>query len=611
MKKKLFQLLFILLMGIFLSIPLPGWAQDEEEEEIIEEEVVAKQVVSLSELATLMQADESEIILSDLEIVIGDRDTDFKVDKIFYSVYEIYPKESRAKKIYFYNCVFNTGREAPIVFNGWTFSKLNLLTCEVNSPLTFENIKTVGNYPIHIENCSFAHTLEFKNEIFELNKLQIVNSVFRKNLIVSSTTNQLFLDHCHFDADIIQYKKEDEEMTHFQMSLNNRQFGNVEINNCSFNNNGISNLFSLDFSNSNIESLRMFNDSLQSFDLSWATVEKSLLIDSLFVSDYIGILNFDFPEKNTNIPWYNFGGEKLAVFYTEKSDLIIPYQAKTNKQLSVTLDYNDLISAYTKFNTLYHDRGDITSANASYVEIKTIETRRQAYIQEINPSRNNFINHKLNVFLSSFSDYATNPGKSLIQSLKILLGFTLLYMLSFSDWDGLNYNYYLLQYRLFAKYIIKDKSVAAIYKHTVNPHQDLMQTINEKYLKKGKDIPRSLRFFGRPLHFLGMLRFEMVPNLIRLYNFQPHAWKSLNTGQKFYSGIIITLIVLSFFIYVFVVKFINAFILSLNSFVVIGFGMLPERGLAMYLSIIEGIIGWFLLTIFTITLLSQVLQGAG
>jgi hypothetical protein len=47
----------------------------------------------------------------------------------------------------------------------------------------------------------------------------------------------------------------------------------------------------------------------------------------------------------------------------------------------------------------------------------------------------------------------------------------------------------------------------------------------------------------------------------------------------------------------------------LNSFVVIGFGALPEKGLAMYICIIEGIIGWFLLTIFTITLFSQVLQG--
>ncbi|MCF6169756.1 MAG: hypothetical protein L3J66_02095 [Bacteroidales bacterium] len=598
------------LMGILLSLPFSALAQ-EEEEEVLEEEIVEKQVVSLSELAALMNADESEIILSDLEIVIGKGDETFRADKIFYSVYEIYPKGSIAKKVYFYNCTFNTGAEAPIVFNGWTFRKLNLIGCEINSPLTFENFKTVGNYPVHIENCSFAHALAFKNEIFELNKLQILNSTFRKELFINTPINQLLLDNCRFDADTIQFKKEDEEMTHFQMSLKNQSFGEVEINNCRFTNNGTANLFSLDFSNSSIESLRLFNNNLQSLDLSWATVEKSLLIDSLTVRDYIGILNFDFPDKNTNIPWYNLGGEKLAVFYTGKSELIIPFQAKSNEELANTLRYNDLISAYTKFNTLYHDRGDITSANASYVEIKTIETRRQAFVQEVNPSFNNLINYKLNVFLSFFSDFATNPGKSLIQSLWVLLIFTVLYMFSFSDWDGLNYNYYLSQYRLFAKYIIKDKSVKEVYKTKDNPHQDLMQQINDKYLKKGKDIPRSLRFFGKPLHYLGKFRFEMMPGLIRLFNFQPHAWASLSASEKIKSGFLITLILLSFIIYILVVKFINAFILSLNSFVVIGFGMLPERGLAMYLSIVEGIIGWFLLTIFTITLLSQVLQGAG
>ncbi|MCF6342933.1 MAG: hypothetical protein L3J31_09035, partial [Bacteroidales bacterium] len=545
-KGKILLTLFLLfMMSTFLSLPLTVFPQ-EEEEEILEEEIVEKQVVSLSELAALMNTDENEIILSDLEIVIGEGDEAFKSDKIFYAVYAIYPKENRAKKIYFYNCFFNTGAEAPIVFNGWTFRKLNLIGCEVNSPLAFENIKTVGNYPVHIENCSFAHTVEFTNEIFNLNKLEIFNSTFSKNLLINSTTNQLLLDNCRFEGDTSLYQKEDEEKTHFQLGMNKREFKNVEINNCRFSSNGIPNLFSIDFSKSTIESLRLFSNIMQSIDLSWATVEKSLLIDSLFVSDYIGILNFDFPDKNTNIPWYNLGGEKLAVFYTEKSELIIPFQAKTNEQLANTLRYNDLMSAYTKFNTLYHDRGDITSANASYVEIKTIETRRQAYIQEVNPSFNNLINYKLNVFLSFFSDFATNPGKSLIQSLWVLLIFTLLYMFSFSRWDGMNYNYYLLQYRLFAKYIVKSKSVKEVYAGTGNPHQDLMQQINDKYLKKGKDIPRSLRFFGRPLHFLGRFRFEMMPNLIRLFNFQPHAWSSLDAGQKIYSGILITLILLSF-----------------------------------------------------------------
>lgn len=427
------------------------------------------------------------------------------------------------------------------------------------------------------------------------------------------------MDNCQFRADTILYKKEDEEMTHFQMSLKNQSFEHVEINNCLFTSNGISNLFSLDMSKSTIQSLRMFNNKMQAFDLSWATVEKSLLIDSLFVSNYIGILNFDFPEKNTNIPWYNLGGEKLAVFYTEKSDLIIPYQAKTNEQLSITLDYNDLISAYTKFNTLYHERGDISSANASYVEIKTIETRRQAFIQEINPSFNNIINYKLNVFLSFFSDYATNPGKSLIQSLWVLLIFTVLYMFSFSGWDGINYKFYIGQVNVFSDYITSTQKMHEILEEARKKResrdeelQDIRKEM-EKYQRQNKKIPRVIKLVGEPIYFMGRIRFDIIPGMFKLFAFQEKTWAELNDFEKVKSGFNFLLITIVFSIYVFILKLFTSFMLSLNSFVVIGFGALPEenRSFAMYLTIIEGIIGWFLLTIFTITLLSQVLQSAG
>lgn len=52
---------------------------------------------------------------------------------------------------------------------------------------------------------------------------------------------------------------------------------------------------------------------------------------------------------------------------------------------------------------------------------------------------------------------------------------------------------------------------------------------------------------------------------------------------------------------------VNALTLSINSFVTLGFGSIPTRGFARYLCIIEGFIGWFLLSIFTVALINQVL----
>lgn len=49
----------------------------------------------------------------------------------------------------------------------------------------------------------------------------------------------------------------------------------------------------------------------------------------------------------------------------------------------------------------------------------------------------------------------------------------------------------------------------------------------------------------------------------------------------------------------------NATALSLNAFTTLGFGNIPTRGFARYICIIQGFIGWFLLSIFTVALINQ------
>ena len=51
----------------------------------------------------------------------------------------------------------------------------------------------------------------------------------------------------------------------------------------------------------------------------------------------------------------------------------------------------------------------------------------------------------------------------------------------------------------------------------------------------------------------------------------------------------------------------NAITLSLNAFVTLGFGEIPTKGVAKYITVVEGFLGWFLLSIFTVSLVSQLL----
>jgi hypothetical protein len=56
-----------------------------------------------------------------------------------------------------------------------------------------------------------------------------------------------------------------------------------------------------------------------------------------------------------------------------------------------------------------------------------------------------------------------------------------------------------------------------------------------------------------------------------------------------------------------VLSFLNAVTLSLNAFVTLGFGNIPTHGIARYFCVLEGFLGWFLLSIFTVALINQVI----
>lgn len=597
----------IIFLCFFLFFNVYAYSQEEEvEEEEVTEEEFEKQVINLSQLAVLMRSDEGETVISDYEIVSSGDDMEFLVDKVFYSLYEISPNATKAKKLYFYNCKFILENNSPLVFKDWEITKLNIIGCEFVSPIAFEGIHNSENYTFLIENCIFHNEIKFTNKEHELKGLVFQRNEFKANLLVDVSLEQLEIDNCKFVIDSLKFSKRDDEKVYYQFTIGTNPIDNLNFRSNIFDNQGLDDVLSLNLGSTSIAKLIMISNHMQVLNLTNAEVEKSLLIDELVVEDYIGILNFDFPEANTNIPWYNLGGEKFAIFNSGK-----PYQAKTDEQLENNLMYNDLMSAYNKFNTLYQDRGDIISANASYVEIKDIETRKQAFIQKVNPSLNNLINYKLNVFLRFFSDYATNPGKSLIQSIWVVLFFTFLYMLTFSRWDGMDYRYYLNQFNRFSEYIIDEKKIEDIFRKKEDPLAKEVLTLKKKYIDAGKDMPRILKLFGGPLHFLGKFRYDIMPGLISLFNFQPDRWVDIKGFKKVWAGFLIFIISFIFLSYVVVVKSFTSLIMSLNSFVVIGFGALPEEdnSFAMYFSIIEGIIGWFLLTIFTITLLSQVLQS--
>jgi hypothetical protein len=99
-----------------------------------------------------------------------------------------------------------------------------------------------------------------------------------------------------------------------------------------------------------------------------------------------------------------------------------------------------------------------------------------------------------------------------------------------------------------------------------------------------------------------------VSNFLKKTDILQGTWSELNPRQKRWKNIQIGVFLIIGLIYDFSIKILNALMLSINTFTTLGFGEIPIRGLPRYLAIIQGFIGWFMLTIFSVSLISQLLN---
>jgi hypothetical protein len=86
------------------------------------------------------------------------------------------------------------------------------------------------------------------------------------------------------------------------------------------------------------------------------------------------------------------------------------------------------------------------------------------------------------------------------------------------------------------------------------------------------------------------------------------SWSELPKSKRIWKSILLVSAFTIAVIYDIFIKVLNALMLSINTFTTLGFGEIPIKGLPRYLAIIQGFIGWFMLTIFSVSLISQLLN---
>lgn len=597
---------YVFIWLLLFSSPLI-FAQFEEEEET--EEPIQRITISLSEMVRIVRSGDEEIFLQDLVIVPSPEDEQFLVDKIFFKVYEIPSPSDKPLSLYFYNCTIDFGVSNAISFRNWQFNRLNIIGLQTTTPLTFEECSQTGVYPVRLENCTFGQALRFTGQERRLQQLRLEKCTFNNQLVISQYLDEFRMINCRFEADTGWFTTLGQEQTYYQLDISNMQLGSLDFHRIVFDRKLPDNVYSINLRGAVIGKVLMQFITAHTLNLTDATIEKSLLADSLDIAAFVAVQNFDFPAENTNLPWYNLAGEKLCVFVSEGTDKELPYQPKTSELVARTLFFNELMACYKKINDMYETRGDKISANASYIEIKDLQTRQQKQLYEATGEPNYFIVYHLNMMARYLSDYATNPARSILVIQWIILLFAFLYMLTYSEWDGIHFRYFERQYEILTEYFTSDKSLKELYCRNQEEQKEHYESMRAAYLNRKEGLPAAIRIMGTPLYGAWKFRHRLTLWIYDRVEFLHGRWEQLPARRKVMMGMAIGLLLVFYLFFVLVVKFVNSYLLSTNILVSLGFGKTPEQVIPLYISIIQGVLGWFVLTIFSITLLSQMLQN--
>ena len=386
---------------------------------------------------------------------------------------------------------------------------------------------------------------------------------------------------------------------------NSSETMNYEIMNNKFD---ISERIHLTIKTKNVEYLKVAKNSFNSpilleiDDLSsnsswivWGQFEDKI-IDSEIYSYWIGgEISSDFDLKGF-VPDENYFSKRNIVHYL-------------NTVMVQDRDvYNAEQSIRGKLYNYYNQRHEMESSNAVYREIKDLETKRLAFLYQETPSFDTFFTWKINQFLKVFSAYGTKPSKAVTFSLYVILLFAFIYLLFPNSWDAHGRKRIMNRYAFFFKYMNKKSGIHEVYLENQKP--ELLEFDDFKTLvdKQGKSVPKFFTATALPLYKWAISSTKLSASILKRVDIMKGTWSDLPKSKRIWKSILLIGAFTIAVIYDILIKMLNALMLSINTFTTLGFGEIPIKGLPRYLAIIQGFIGWFMLTIFSVSLISQLLN---
>ncbi|MFY0674361.1 MAG: two pore domain potassium channel family protein [Bacteroidia bacterium] len=431
-------------------------------------------------------------------------------------------------------------------------------------------------------------------------------SIFNVRLVDEFVASNIGFDFCTIDrfyTDKVEGKGVDFKYCTFNngLEIENWKLENLEIENC--------NIDTVTIKESLVENMSLYGDSFLHLAHVQSSFPNSYYLYSTHIRNNFVLNSTDFPYENTFISWGVISGNKLGLYsksYSPLNDSCI--DQIDSLAFSSNYYYSELTMLYNRFTNIYKNRGNRHDLNACYVEMKELESKRLEYLYNENSTIDNWFDWKLNVFLRVFADYGTKPLKALYISFYVILTFSFFYFFFYSAWDQINRGFLVKQYRRFLFYLSSEQNLEELYSDRHKAHFQSFQAFKEEWTNKRSQLPQMFYQLGKPLYHISVGANRITQWFYRRTEILSGKWVDLPKGRKLTLSILMTFGMLVYGVYLVFIKLLNSFVLSVNAFSTLGFGEIPVKGISRYLAIIEGFIGWFLLSIFSVSLISQILQ---
>jgi hypothetical protein len=320
----------------------------------------------------------------------------------------------------------------------------------------------------------------------------------------------------------------------------------------------------------------------------------------------IGIDQFNGPVSSL-LGLEKFMTDKKIIYRNPNYDSIVKAY-KTEYRIQNKISFNYEIEQLSEFYNYYKNKFNTDEANKYYIDIKNLETQRLAYLYSNNPTFKTYFTWKTNQFLKVFSAYGTEPARAIIYSVYVIILFAIIYLFFPNYWDSHGKNRIRDRFLFFQKYLRHPKGIHDVYldEHKTELEEAYQfQHVLEKYKT---EVPNIFYQAAKPLHKWSVAGTLLHSRLLSKIDFLKGSWKDTNPKVRVLKTSLTLVIFFIALLYDIFIKMLNALMLSINTFTTLGFGEIPIKGLPRYLAIIQGFIGWFMLTIFSVSLISQLLN---